>query len=365
MRYKTYGKTGLKVSAVGFGGMRFPEEDYAKGPEKAAELVLRAHEMGINYFDTAPGYCGEKSEGIFGCAFKQMKRDAFYVSTKCGLWNAKDAGQTRAMIEQSLTRMQVDKIDFYHIWSIKNMDEYNAYMRKGGIYEGALKAKEEGLIGHICASTHATGADIETIAKDGMVDGFLLGYNAINFAYRRQGVAAAHAEGLGVVVMNPLGGGVIPRHAERFAFIKDLLPGASLPQAALAFLIGQDAVTIALPGIANVAELTENVAAAEMARPVTDKDLDALADRLREELDALCTGCGYCDSCPAGVPIPELMDVYNEYILGGVNALKDRLLYHWSLKGSEGEACNGCGQCEGICTQKLPIIETLKKVAAM
>ena len=365
MRYNTYGSTGLQVSAIGFGAMRFPAEDYANGPEKAAELVLRAAEMGINYFDTAPGYCDQKSESILGCAFRQMKRDTFYVSTKCGLWNAKNASEARAMIEQSLKRMQVDKIDFYHIWSIKNMDDYRAYMRAGGIYEGVLKAKEEGLIGHICASTHASGEDIETIARDGMVDGFLLGYNAINFAYRRRGVAAAHAAGLGVVVMNPLGGGVIPRHAERFGFIQALVPGATLPQAALAFLVGHEAVTVTLPGIATVAELEENVAAAELALPVSGAELDALSDRLRAELDALCTGCGYCDSCPSGVPIPELMDAYNEYILGDKTSLRNRLTYHWDLTTADASACTACGQCEPLCTQKLPIIETLKKVAAM
>jgi predicted aldo/keto reductase-like oxidoreductase len=365
MLYKTYGSTGLKVSVIGFGAMRFPSEDYAKGPEKAAELVLRAHEMGVNYFDTAPGYCDQKSESILGCAFGQLKRDSFYVSTKCGLWNATDAIEARRMIEQSLTRMKLSKIDFYHLWSIKNMEEYRAFMRKGGVFEGVQKAKEEGLIRHICASTHASGADIEAIAKDGLVDGILLGYNAINFAYRRQGVAAAHAEGLGVVVMNPLGGGVIPRHAKRFSFIKDLVPGASLPQAALAFLIGQDAVTVALPGIANAAELEENVAAAEMGAPVSDAELDALALRLREELDALCTGCGYCDSCPSGVPIPKLMDAYNEYIFDGPDALKNRLRFHWNIESSEAAACTGCGHCEPLCTQKLPIVESLRKVAAM
>lgn len=365
MLYKTYGRTGIKVSAVGFGGMRFPAEEYTGGPEKCAELVLQAHELGINYFDTAPGYCDQKSESIMGHAFKQLKRDTFYVSTKCGLWNAKDADEARVMIEQSLQRLCVDRLDFYHIWSIKNLDEYRAYTRKGGIYEGIQKAKDEGLIGHICASTHATGADIETISKEGLVDGILLGYNAMNFAYRRQGVAAAHAAGLGVVVMNPLGGGVIPRHADRFAFLTQLLPGATLPQAALAFLIGQEPITVALPGISNEAELRENIAAADMAISVTDADLDALGVRLREELDALCTGCGYCDSCPAGVSIPRLMDAYNEYIFGGAEAIDTRLSIHWGIKSSDAADCTGCGQCEALCTQKLPIIERLKEIAAM
>lgn len=365
MRYKQYGTTGLEVSAVGFGGMRFRKEEYSKGPEHCTELLLRARELGITYFDTAPSYCDDMSETIMGTAFRQMK-PGFYVSTKCGLWNAKDAGEARKMIEQSLTRLGVDRIDFYNIWCIKDLHDYQTYMKKGGIYEGVQKAKEEGLIRHICASTHASGPDIETIAKEGFVDGITLGYNAINFAYRRQGVKAAHNAGLGVVVMNPLGGGVIPRHETLFSFLKRT-PEESIAKAALAFLIGQEEITVALPGISSIAELEENVAAADMAHTVTDLELEELGGRLREELDALCTGCAYCDDCPAGLPVPRLMDAYNEYILSGrdVQPVKDRLSIHWGISGAKAKECAECGQCEAACTQKLPIIERLREIAGM
>ena len=78
MIYKEYGKTGKKVSAVGFGGMRF---DISKSKEENAELLRYANAKGINYFDTAPNYCKDQSEDIFGIAFKNMSKD-FYVSTK-------------------------------------------------------------------------------------------------------------------------------------------------------------------------------------------------------------------------------------------------------------------------------------------
>lgn len=365
MRYKQYGKTGLDVSVIGFGGMRFLAEEYSKGPEHCTDLLLRARELGITYFDTAPGYCDEMSETIMGTAFRQMK-PGYYVSTKCGLWNARNADEARKMIDQSLKRLGVDRIDFYNIWCIKTLDDYREYMKKGGIYEGVQKAKEEGMIRHICASTHATGADIETIVKDGFVDGITLGYNAINFAYRRQGVKAAHDAGLGVVVMNPLGGGIIPRHEKLFSFLKRS-EDESIVQAALAFLIGQEEITVALPGISSIAELEENVAAVEKAMPVTEAELTALSGRLRAELDALCTGCAYCDDCPEGLPVPRLMDSYNELILsdGDAEAVRTRLSMHWSLSPSKAKGCAECGQCEAACTQKLPIIERLREIAEM
>ena len=100
MLYRPFGKTGKEVSVIGFGGMRFKKEDYAEGDySRAVAIVHKAHELGVNYFDTAPGYCDDTSEKIFGEAFKTMDRSTFYVSTKCGLWNATNSVEARKMID--------------------------------------------------------------------------------------------------------------------------------------------------------------------------------------------------------------------------------------------------------------------------
>ncbi len=364
MIYKSYGNTGKQVSAVGFGGMRFQKEDYANGPEKAAELVLRAAEMGINYFDTAPGYCDDKSEIICGEAFRQMKADSFYVSTKCGLWNAKTADEARRMVEQSLKRLHVPRITFYNMWCIKTLDEYREMTKPGGIFDGILKAHQEGLIEHICCSTHAAGGEIEQIVADGKVAGVTLGYNAINFAYRRQGIAACHKQGVGVVTMNPLGGGIIPENPKLFDFIRG---GSdhSLVVAALRFIIGQQEVSVALPGIANVVQLQECVSAADKVATVTAETLEAMSKHLSSELNTLCTGCAYCDECPVEIPIPRMMDAYNQAILDGgeMKGAIGRLGGHWGLKAEQAKDCISCGRCEGLCTQKLPIMARLAEIA--
>lgn len=105
-------------------------------------------------------------------------------------------------MEKSLTKMGLQKIDFFHIWAIKTMEDYAAYMKKGGIYEGILKAKEEGLVDHICFSTHLNGDDIAKVAQEGVFEGVTLGYNAVNFAYRRKGVEACAKAGMGITTMN-------------------------------------------------------------------------------------------------------------------------------------------------------------------
>ncbi|MCL2002533.1 MAG: aldo/keto reductase [Oscillospiraceae bacterium] len=361
MIYKQLGSTGKRVSAVGFGSMRFPKEDYQKDLDKCADLVVKACEMGVNYVDTAPDYCDGKSELIVGRAYARLKEKP-YLSTKCGLWNATDASGARRAIEASLKKLQTDKITVYNMWCIKNMGEYRRMTQKGGIYDGILKAKEEGLIEHICCTSHADGETIADIARDGKVDAITLGYNALNFAYRRQGVEACFQKGLGVVVMNPLGGGVIPQYADKFGFIKTS-PEQTVATAALKFLIGHPEISVTLPGIANERELAECVAAAEDAAPVTPERLEEMTKSLRHELNTLCTGCAYCDECPNGLHIPKLMEAYNSYLLSGdTQSITNRLSWHWGLSPKDAAGCTRCGACEPLCTQKLPIIQRLAEI---
>ena len=367
MIYKEYGRTGKKVSAVGFGGMRFSEEAYRAGDlESCAGVVRRAFELGVNYFDTAPNYCGENSQKILGLAFSHMPREKFYVSTKCGLWNAKDGNEARQVLEKSLKELGVEKINFYHLWCIKTWDDFEQYMKKGGIYEAALKAKDEGLIEHICFSTHMSGPDIAKVAEKGLFEGVTLGYNAVNFAYRREGVVACHKAGMGVVVMNPLGGGLIPRHPDYFSFIRRNETD-SLSVSALKFIVSQPEITVALSGMSSVAEAEENVLAGDNVVPSTKADLDEMAAHLSRDLNALCTGCSYCDHCPVGVPIPKLMDSFNEHVLSGGKdePIKSRILGHWGIDGKLAKNCVKCGKCEKLCTQKLPIIDRLQHIAGL
>ncbi len=367
MDYREYGRTGKEVSAIGFGGLRFPKEDYQSGNyENSVKIIHRAHELGVNYFDTAPDYCDEHSEDIFGQAFQTMDRSTFYVSTKCGLWNAADGDEARKVLEKSLTKMGLQKIDFFHIWAIKTMEDYAAYMKKGGIYEGILKAKEEGLVDHICFSTHLNGDDIAKVAQEGVFEGVTLGYNAVNFAYRRKVLEAYAKAGMGITTMNPLGGGIIPQHPDRFSFIRQNTE-EPIAVSALKFILAQPEITIALVGMNSVKDVEESVIAGEHIIPATPDLLENMGKHLTQELDALCTGCSYCDECPVDIAIPKLMDAYNEFVLtgGDSGAVKERLKVQWSMDNSTAARCVACGKCETLCTQKLPIIDRLKQIACM
>lgn len=366
MIYREFGKTGKKVSVIGMGGMRFKPEDYAQGDYSGAvAIVHKAHELGVNYFDTAPDYCDGHSEKIYGEAFRTLNRSSFHVSTKCGLWNARTSSEARKMIEQSLTRLGLDTIDFYNMWSIKTFDEYREFTKKGGVYEGAVQAQNEGLIDHICFSTHLSGEDIAKIANDGLFEGVTLGYNAVNFAYRQKGIDACVEAGLGVVTMNPLGGGLIPAHPDYFSFLKQ--GEHSLAVSALRFILAQEKATVAIPGFSSLTEVEENVQAAENLTPVSEHFLEDMAGHLSSELNTLCTTCAYCDSCPVEIPIPKLLDSYNMYILskGDEAEVLKRVANHWEISADLAQKCIACGQCEELCTQKLPIIDRLAHISRM
>jgi len=354
---RPYGKTDKQISAVSFGGMRFA--DPAKIDEMA-EIVTYAHSKGINYFDTAPYYCDDKSEDIMGAAFKQMPRDSFYASTKC---SAAQGAKLRESLENSLKRLNIDRIDFFHIWCVVTLDAWHARVEKGAVAE-AMKARDEGLIGHVAISSHLPGDELGGVLAEGYFEGVTLGYSALNFPYRQVALDSARNLGLGVVIMNPLGGGLIPQNPERLDFIRGN-EDKTVVQAALRFVISNPAVTTALVGFSNKQHVDEAVEAVESFRPYPPEHVDALKEKILDIFDGLCTGCGYCIPCPEGVPIPKLMDAYNHKLLGSKATIQQRLNWHWNLKADAAKACTLCGQCEQKCTQHLPIRDRIKEIAAL
>lgn len=162
MYYKQYGDTDMKVSAVGLGTMRYDEEDVKAGRlEKCAEIPLYAFEKGINYWDTAPAYCHDKSEIITGIALSQVKRSDVYVTSKVNLGTLnEDASRDnfRRRLETSLDRLKTDYIDFYHMWCMLNLESWEKHMEL--LYGFFEEAKSEGLIRNIVFSSHMQGLSL-------------------------------------------------------------------------------------------------------------------------------------------------------------------------------------------------------------
>lgn len=368
MYYKEYGNTGIKVSAIGLGGMRFNDEDVKAGRlEKCAEVALYAYEKGINYWDTAPYYNDDKSEDILGIALSQVKRDKVYITSKTNFGTLEDRKPTRdnfrRRLETSLTRLKTDYIDFYHMWCMMNLPSWEKHM--DALYRFFEEAKSEGLIRHIVFSSHMQGNDIETVVESGKFEGMLIGYNALNYGFRQSGIKKAHESGMGVVVMNPLGGGIIPQNPDYFKYLAE---GTDLTvaQAALRFVASHKEITVTLNGCTSKAHVDDAVKAVENLEERPAAEIVAAYKGAGVALNNLCTGCGYCKGCPKGIEIPKYMDAYNYGILNNDKKyIQQRLDNHWDLLAEDAGACINCKKCEEACTQHLPIAERLKEISML
>jgi predicted aldo/keto reductase-like oxidoreductase len=367
MRYKEFGKTGKKVSVLGFGGMRFDPKD----EETSVQAVQRAAELGVNYFDTAPGYCEDTSETFIGKALSILpkeKQKRLYLSTKSNIAADPKADDVRRRIEDQLKKLKRDRIQFYNMWCILDLDQFHRIMTPGGPYEGALKAKEEGLIEHICCSTHASGEEIAEIVRADVFEGITLGYNILNHEFRKEGMMAAAEVGCAVVTMNPLGGGMLTRDEEKLSVLKEN-ESDSFIAAALRFNFSHPEITVVLSGMKNAAEVESNVKVAESVEKPDPAVVKRMIEKFASLGESFCTSCRYClEHCPEDIQIhlyaglwdrvrmklPEdAHRVYKVYLANEDN---------W-LKGKRASDCTQCGECELACTQKLPIREYMENIA--
>ena len=271
------------------------------------------------------------------------------------------------MVKRSLERLNVETIDFFHIWCIRKKEHYTQSFTSGQ-YEALLEAKAQGMINHIVLSSHQPGSDISEIVNDGKVEGILMGINILNFPFRWDGVLACRDKGLGVVAMNPLSGGIIPKNETR---LKYLCEGDETPtEAALRFAIATPQITVALNGFTTQAHIDMAARISDTAHAITDEQLDKITQSIGDNMNAVCTGCGYCLPCPVDINIPAYMQVYNSKQMFG--ATDEEMVSNvagqksWGiLADSVGKAgdCTQCGHCESVCTQHLNIIERLEEMA--
>ena len=360
MIYRNYGQTGKKVSLLGFGGMRFKDVDEH---DECVRMMVAAAEGGVNYFDTAPGYFEIRSETVFGKGFAELRKRKlpYFAATKTFKSTESDI---RSELEAQLKRMDIPAIDFYHIWCITSLDNWRE-RKKNGILQTFRKLKEEGLIRHICVSSHLIKDEIKELLMEGVFEGVLFGYSAYNFKTRQEAFDAIRAKNLGAVVMNPLGGGIIPQHPHLFGFLQR--EGESMVAAALRFLWDHPEISVTLVGFQTIEQVREALAAMEGYKPRTPQEMEEVKAKADASFEGICTGCAYCDDCPQGVPVPQFMDAYNHKLLGNPadkDPIGERLYWHWELKRSVAEKCIACGQCEKACTQHINIIERLKEIAA-
>ncbi|MCJ7822994.1 MAG: aldo/keto reductase, partial [Armatimonadetes bacterium] len=303
MQYRDFGSTGLKISALGFGSMRLPEKDGHVEQDKAIEMIHRAFELGVNYIDSAYFYNHHESEVVVGKALKGW-RDKVILSTKNPNSSA-PADEWRKILDEQLTKLDVDRIDVYHFHGINWASFENEMTRPGGCLEAARKAQDEGLFTHLSFSFHDTGENLIRLVDTGEFTSVTCQYNLLDRA-NEPGIARAHERGMGVVIMGPVGGGRLGTPTPK---IMELLPAgtASSAEIALRFVLSNPNVSCAISGMENLQMVEENCATASRGEPLSNEERATILAALEEKkklADLYCTGCGYCMPCPHGVDIP-------------------------------------------------------------
>lgn len=373
MIYRKFGNTGETVSAIGFGCMRLPDEErngkWFMQQDKIDEMIAYAYEHGINYYDTAPYYCRQMSEEALGHAVKPF-RDKVLLSTKLPGGDLKKADDFWRFLEQSLTRLQTDHVDFYHVWGT-NYNAFKAEIVDRGVLPLARQAKEQGMIRHFSFSFHDKHENIQKIIElaesEGVpMESMLVQYNVLDRGVEDMLVYANGQKGLGTVAMGPVGGG---RLAARTKFTDQLATDTGLPSYELAFrfVLGNPNMCCALSGMQNLDMVKQNCAVGESDRPLSQEEAQQLADaveRLRKFSDLYCTGCGYCQPCPVGINIPYIFDQFTHYNVYDLpqNAKNGWKNYTEKQNGKTSIDCVNCGKCEKKCPQKLEIRKQLKRV---
>ena len=330
MEYKVLGKTGLRVSVMGFGGIPIQRIDAAG----TKPLIHRLMEAGVNYIDTARGYT--VSEEYLGEALEGIRQN-FILATKS---MTRDKASMEKDIATSLKNLRTDYIDLYQIHN-PNAAQLEQVMAPGGALEALVEAREAGKIGHIGITLHAVDL-FEKALELPWVETIMFPYNIVETQAEAL-IAKCAEKNIGFIAMKPLAGGAIEDG-----------------RLAMRYICANPAVTVAIPGMADMAEVEQNLAAAEDHSPLNDQELAAM-EALRKELGTnFCRRCNYCQPCSAGINISGafLFEGYhNRYGLQGW--AKDRYL---ALPKTASD-CVDCGLCEERCPYHLPIRQMLKNVA--
>ncbi|MCX7003534.1 MAG: aldo/keto reductase [bacterium] len=367
MHHRPLGKTGLQISALGFGAMRLPMQRRGGAEHvrvrEAVRLMRHAYASGINYVDTAYGYCAGESEAVVGKAVRGL-RDQLIVSTKLPVWQVKKRADFMRLLEEQLRRLALAHVDIYYLHGIGAASLHNTIL-KHHLLDEAEKARRKGLIRFLSFSFHDKPEAMKEIIDTGAFASVLCQYNLLDRANEAM-MAYAKAQGLGVIVMGPVGGG---RLGHPGAVIRDLLPkqAVSSPELALRFVLSNPNVDCALSGMSAVAQVDENVCVAAQRAPLSAREqnhIRRVMDKLQHMARLYCTGCGYCLPCPHEVRIPECFEAMNLYRVYGLLAAAQArytTIGNWP-KGRRADACTQCGSCEAKCPQHIQIRAQLAEV---
>ncbi len=367
---------GMKLSGLGLGMMRLPVvdgQDDRIDEEAAGQIIDYAYQNGINYFDTAWGYHGENSELIAGRFLSRYPRESYYLATKFPGYDNSNMPKVKEIFERQLEKCQTQYFDFYLFHNVYegNIDDY--LNPEFGILEYLLEQKKNGRIRHLGFSAHGS---VEVISRFLAAYGehmefcqLQLNYMDWHFQAAQQKAELVRQAGLPIWVMEPLRGGKLAKVSEEMeAELKKMRPDESIPAWAFRFLQSVPGVTMVLSGMSNMEQLKENIEIWKEDKPLTETEREKLLKMMDEETrkgGLPCTACHYCIShCPKGLPIPELISLYNEHKISGGGFIAPMAVGSMAEE-KRPSACVGCKSCEMVCPQQIKISEMMSEFSSM
>ena len=354
----------------GFGCMRLPMKDGGVDYAEFNKMIDTFIENGFNYFDTAHGYLGGRSEtALHDCLVKRYPRDKYTLTDKLTDFYFKTEADVKPFFESQLKICGVDYFDFY-LMHAQNRYNYPLF-KKCRAYEQAFELKKEGKIRHVGISFHDTADVLEKILNDyPQIEVVQIQLNYVDFddpavqSGKCYEVCRKHNKP--VIIMEPVKGGNLvnlPKEAQKYF---DGLKGGSAASYAIRFAAGFDGVFMVLSGMSNLAQMRDNISFMKDFRPLDGREVEAVRNvcAVFKGMNLIaCTACRYCTAgCPEGIPIPDLFACMNT-----------KSIYHdWNADfyygihtkaGGKASACIKCGKCERACPQHLKIRELLAGVA--
>ena len=328
MEYRILGKTGLSISRLGFGGIPIQKID----AEGTRTLIRELIKEGINFIDTARGYT--VSEEYLGFALEGV-RDSFVLATK-SMARTKEAMQKD--IDISLKNLRTDYIDLYQVHNPAAKD-VEQVMAPGGALEALYEAKKAGKIGHIGITLHSVELFKQALDLP-WVETIMFPYNIVE-TQGEELIAQCADKNIGFICMKPLAGGAIDDAVT-----------------AMRFVVSNPAVTTVIPGMADTAEIAQNVSATADTSPLNDEEQKKIAN-IKDLLGTnFCRRCNYCAPCTVGINISGVFLFEGYYSRYNLKEWASDRYAHLNKTASD---CIGCGVCETRCPYNLPIRQMLKK----
>lgn len=330
MEYRKLGRTGLKVSSIGMGGI--PLQRVSE--QEAEKIVNLALDQGINFFDSARGYTD--SEAKFGLVFRKRRREAI-IATK-SMERTKDG--ILKDIELSLEALQTDYIDLYQLHNVSTMDMLEQTLGPDGAVQGLKEAQARGTVKYIGITGHVIEV-LEKAIRTKEFDTVQFPFNAIETKPFETLIPLAQELQVGMIVMKPVAGGALRD--------KNL---------ALRYLMDFPVSTI-IPGMDSEEQVMANAAIGHSFVPLNEQETQQLVKEAQELGDKFCRRCEYCKPCPQDINIPNI------FILDGYwqrYGLQKWAKERYQALPARADSCTECGTCASRCPYGLPIPEMLAEV---